>query len=72
MKNPFKQVGLFFKETLGELKKAVWPTPKEMRHYVGVVIVGMILLGVYISVVDFSLLHIVDLFSNWVRGNFAG
>jgi preprotein translocase SecE subunit len=71
MKNPFRQVSLFVNETIGELKKAVWPTQKEMRRYVGVVLVGMVLLGVYVSVVDFSLLHVVDLFSNWVRGSFG-
>lgn len=71
MKNPFRQVGLFVNETIGELKKAVWPTQKEMRRYVGVVLVGMVLLGMYVSVVDFSLMHVVDLFSNWVRGSFG-
>jgi preprotein translocase SecE subunit len=68
MKNPFRQVGVFIGETVNELRLASWPTQKEMRHYVAVVLMGMALLGVYVAIVDFSLMHVVDLFSGWVRG----
>jgi preprotein translocase subunit SecE len=69
MKNPFRKLGIFFGETVSELKKASWPNQKEMRHYVAVVLVGMALLGIYVSIVDFSLMHMIDLCSNWVRGS---
>jgi preprotein translocase subunit SecE len=52
---------------LGELKKASWPSRKELGRLTVVVIVGMSLLGFYVSVVDFSLLNIVDLVSKIVR-----
>jgi preprotein translocase subunit SecE len=71
MKNPFRKVGIFFSETVSELKKASWPNQREMRHYVAVVLVGMAILGTYVAIVDFSLLHVIDLCSNWVRGSFG-
>jgi preprotein translocase SecE subunit len=71
MKNPFRRIGVFFSETMNELKLASWPTQKEMRRYVMVVLIGMALLGIYVAIVDFSLMQIVDLISNWVRGSFG-
>ena len=68
MKNPFRQLGIFFSEVTTELRKTTWPTPEEMRHYVAVVLIGMAALGLYVAIVDFSLMHVVDLFSGWVRG----
>jgi preprotein translocase subunit SecE len=68
MKNPLRKLGIFWGEMVLELKKASWPNQKEMRHYVAVVLVGMALLGIYVSIVDFSLLHVVDLCNGWVRG----
>ncbi|MDR1303213.1 MAG: preprotein translocase subunit SecE [Puniceicoccales bacterium] len=68
MRNPLRKLGIFWGEMVGELKQASWPNQKEMRHYVAVVLVGMALLGIYVSIVDFSLLHVFDLCSGWVRG----
>lgn len=69
MKNPLRRLGIFFGEVGTELRKTSWPNAKEMRRYVTVVLVGMALLGTYIAIVDFSLMHVVDLFSDWVRGS---
>lgn len=63
----FSRVKSFFREMLGELRKASWPSKKELGRLTIVVIVGMFLLGFYVSVVDFSLLNIVDLVSKVVR-----
>ena len=67
MKNPFKSIRLFWRETADELKKASWPTKKSLRNSTIVVVFGMFLLGLYVSVVDFSLIQIVDFASNLVR-----
>lgn len=67
MKNPFRATRLFWTETAGELKKATWPTWKELKESTIVVIIGIAILGIYISVVDFSLFEVVHLFSSWVR-----
>ncbi len=69
MKNPFRKLGIFFSEVFTELKKTVWPTASEMRHYVAVVLVGMAILGIYVAIVDFSLIHVINLFSDLARGS---
>lgn len=63
----FSRIKSFFLEMLCELKKTSWPSRKELGRLTVVVIVGMSLLGFYVSVVDFSLLNIVDLVSKIVR-----
>jgi preprotein translocase SecE subunit len=69
MKNPFRRIGIFFGETINELKIASWPTQREMRRYVAVVLLGMVLLGIYVAIVDFSLIHVISSFSGWIRGS---
>ena len=63
----FSKIKSFFREMLGELNKASWPSGKELGRLTIVVVIGMFLLGFYVSVVDFSLLNIVDLVSKVVR-----
>ncbi|HCJ12559.1 MAG: preprotein translocase subunit SecE [Verrucomicrobia bacterium GWF2_51_19] len=72
MKNPFKSIRIFWGETLGELKKASWPTQAELKDSTIVVIIGIIILGAFISIVDFSLFQVVDLVCSWVRHSLAG
>lgn len=67
MKNPFRSTRIFFGEMVDELKKASWPTWKELRDSSVVVIVACVLLGLFTSITDFSLYQVVDLFSSWVR-----
>jgi len=66
MKNPFRSTRIFFGEMLDELKKATWPTRKELFDSTIVVIVAAIILGVFTSISDFSLYQVVDLFTSWV------
>ena len=58
--NPFSKVRTFYKETVSELAKASWPSIEELRGSTVVVIIGVAILGLFISVADFSL-------SNWVE-----
>jgi len=58
--NPFRKVRTFYKETVAELTKASWPTISELRESTIVVVLGVVVLGFFISVSDFSL-------SNWVE-----
>ena len=67
MANPFSKIRLFYTETVSELKKAVWPTRVELRDATIVVIIAMVLLGAFVSVVDFSLFQVVSLFTGWVH-----
>ncbi len=68
MKNPFRSIRIFWKETVIELKKASWPTLKELRDSTIVVLIAVLLLGAFIGIADFSLFQVVNLFTDWVRG----
>ena len=68
MKNPFRSIRIFWSETITELKKASWPSLRELRESTVVVLVAVILLGAFIGIADFSLYQVVNLFTDWVRG----
>lgn len=59
MKNPFRAIRRLWSETGTELKKVSWPNRRELRESTVVVIVGIILLGTFIRVSDYSL-------QNWI------
>ena len=50
------------------MKKAAWPSIRELRESTVVVLVAVILLGAFIGIADFSLFQVVNLFTDWVRG----
>ncbi|MDR1402036.1 MAG: preprotein translocase subunit SecE [Puniceicoccales bacterium] len=62
-----KKVKKFFSEMVDELKKSAWPNRKELGKATLIVIVGMFFISFYVSVVDFSLLNIVDFVSRCIR-----
>ena len=63
MKNPFRSTRIFVGEMIAELQKASWPTRQELWDSTVVVIVACVLLGLFTSIVDFSLYQFVDLFT---------
>lgn len=67
MKNPFRSTRIFAGEIFDELKKASWPTRTELRDSTIVVILACLLLGIFTSIADFSLVQVVGLFTSWVR-----
>jgi preprotein translocase subunit SecE len=67
MKNPFKSMRLFYSETVGELRKATWPTKSELRDATIVVFIAAILIGVFVSSVDFSLYNLLTVITDWVK-----
>jgi preprotein translocase subunit SecE len=68
MKNPFRSIRIFWSETLIELKKASWPSLRELRESTIVVLVAVLLLGGFIGIADFSLFQVVNLLTDWVSG----
>ena len=60
MKNPFRKARIFYGEPIAELKKATWPTKTELKESTVVVLVGILILGTFITLTDFSLV-------NWVE-----
>ncbi|MEN8242964.1 MAG: preprotein translocase subunit SecE [Chloroflexota bacterium] len=54
-KAPQKQsrgIGLFYRETIGELKKVSWPTRSEAINLTKVVIVVMIIMSIFLGGLD--------------------
>jgi preprotein translocase SecE subunit len=62
-----RAVKKFFREMADELKKSAWPNRAELSKSTFVVIVGMIVISIYVTVADFSLLNIVDFVSGCAR-----
>lgn len=56
-----KKVRSFLREMVEELRKASWPGWRELKESTVAVLLGIIFLGVFVSLVDFSLFQMVDL-----------
>jgi len=65
--NPFTKIRTFYKETMQELSKASWPDFQELRGSTFVVVLGVAILGFFISVSDFSLSNWVEYFTQLLR-----
>lgn len=62
----FKKIRTFTLEMIEELRKASWPGWRELRESTVVVLLGIIFLGIFVGLVDFSLYQIVDLLMHCV------
>ena len=51
-RSPFARMSLFVKQVIGELKKVVTPTRKELLSYTGVVLVFVIIMMALVSLLD--------------------
>lgn len=49
----FSAIGRFFKNTVGEMKRVVWPSAKEVRSNLVVVLVFVFIMAVIIIGLDF-------------------
>ncbi|MGN8049909.1 preprotein translocase subunit SecE [Curtobacterium sp. 22159] len=52
-RGPFAAIVLFIRQVIGELRKVVTPTRKELFSYTGVVLVFVVVMMVIVSVLDF-------------------
>ena len=68
MTNPFSKIRKFLLETQVELKRLSLPTKRELRSSVIVVFVAIVLLGFFVSLVDFAVYNVVDLLTWLVKG----
>ncbi len=53
--NPGKQFMGFIDASIVELRKVVWPTRQETMQTTGVVIVAVIIVGIMLFIIDYSL-----------------
>ena len=63
----FRSIRIFTGELISELKKASWPTWLELRDSTVVVIAATLLLGVFTSIADFSLVQVVTQVTSWMH-----
>ena len=52
VKNWFKGIGKFFRDTVSEMKKVVWPSKKQIINNTIVVIVVVIIAAIVVLVLD--------------------
>ena len=64
-RGPFGRVALFIRQVIGELRKVVTPTRKELLSYTGVVLVFVVIMMLLVSGLDFGFSALVNfLFGN--------
>ncbi len=63
----FQKARVFGREMVEELRKASWPSWGELRKSSVGVLLGIFFLGIFVSMVDFSLFQIVDLLMRCVN-----
>ena len=56
-----KRVVQFFKDSVAELKRVVWPSREEVASNTRVVLVSITLFAIALGVVDFLLANLVEL-----------
>ncbi|HEY5669213.1 MAG TPA: preprotein translocase subunit SecE [Anaerolineales bacterium] len=47
------KIQLFFRETVGELRKVSWPTWQDAWNLTKIVLVVMVVMGLYLGVLDY-------------------
>jgi len=51
----------WWRETIGELRKVVWPTPQEAWRLTKVVIVVIVIVGAFLGLLDFLFSNLIEL-----------
>ena len=64
-RGPFARLALFLRQVVGELRKVVTPTRKELLSYTGVVLVFVVIMMAIVSLLDW----VFGLGVVWVFGN---
>ncbi|HEV7948585.1 MAG TPA: preprotein translocase subunit SecE, partial [Glaciihabitans sp.] len=64
-RNPFARLVVFIRQVIGELRKVVTPTRKELLSYTGVVLVFVVIMMVLVSLLDLGFGNLVA----WVFGD---
>ena len=60
----------YFRELRSELKKVVWPTPKQVLKNTLIVLACVVVVGVFIWLFDFVARIGIDALISWVTGLF--
>jgi preprotein translocase subunit SecE len=57
----FQKIQRFWRETIGELRKVTWPTPKEAWKMTRLVLVVMIIMALLLGVLDLVFSRLIGL-----------
>ena len=60
--NPLKKLVNFFKSSINEIKKIVWPTPKATFKNMSIVLVIVAIIGLFVFALDTGLLALLGKF----------
>ncbi len=60
----FKRIKHWWQETIGELRKVTWPTPKEAWDLTKIVLIVTFLMSVLLGVMDFIFSRLIGLLVN--------
>jgi preprotein translocase subunit SecE len=56
-----QKIQRFWRETIGELRKVTWPTPKEAWKMTRLVLLVMVLMAAILGVLDFAFSQLISL-----------
>lgn len=59
-RSPFARMALFVRQVIGELRKVVTPTRRELLSYTGVVLVFVVIMMALVSGLDFGFSALVN------------
>ena len=51
----FGRIGRFFREVVGELRKVIWPTRKELLTYTTIVVIFVVIMTTIVGLLDLGL-----------------
>ena len=72
-RNPFSRIALFIRQVIGELKKVVTPTRKELINYVLVVLAFVVIMMAIVSGLDYIFgWTVITVFGDPTQANPAG
>lgn len=56
-----KRIAKYFRSIKSEIKKIVWPTPKQTTKNMGIVVLVIVLVGVFVFALDVGLNALLEL-----------
>lgn len=59
--NIFQKLGRFWRETIGELRKVTWPTPKEAWELTKIVLLVTVIMSLILGVMDYGFSKLIGL-----------
>ena len=63
----FSAIGRFFKNTIGEMKRVVWPSGKEVRSNLVIVVIFVVIAALIIFALDFAFSQGVKWLLEWAK-----